>query len=99
MDRWKKQFQPPKGKTLDDVSKVEVVKLKTTKATVLDVTGTFMWKARPMDPGPGEARENYRMLAVVLETPKGNYFIKLTGPGTTLMKNKKDFDGWLKSFK
>jgi len=99
LDRWKKQFTPPEGKTIDQVSKVETVKLATTKATVLDVSGTYMFKARPMDPGPGEPRPNSRMLAAVLETPKGNYYIKLTGPAKTIEKNKKDFDGWLKAFK
>jgi len=99
MDRWKKQFQPPEGKTLEQVSKVSTVKVAKTKATVLDVTGTYMFKARPMDPGPGEPRPDSRMLAVVLETPNGNYFIKLTGPGKTIEKNKKEFDAWLKKFK
>src|SRR5262245_12313636 len=99
IDRWKKQFTPPEGKTLDQVSKVQKMKLPSTNATVLDVSGTYMFKARPMDPGPGEPRPNSRMLAVVLETPQGNYFIKLTGPAKTIEKNKKDFDGWLKAFK
>jgi hypothetical protein len=99
IDRWKKQFAPPPGKTEEQSSKTETVKLATTKATVVDVVGTFMWKARPMDPGPGEPRPNYRMLAAVLETPKGNYFIKLVGPAKTIDKSHKEFMAWLKSFK
>ncbi len=99
IDRWKKQFQPPAGKTLDQVSKVGTVKLTSTKATVFDISGTYMHKTRPMDPGPGEPRANHRMLAVVLETPEGDYFLKLVGPAKTIEKNKKDFDAWLKGFK
>ena len=99
LDRWKKQFEPPAGKTLEDVSKVSTVKLATAKATVLDVKGTYQWKASPMAPGPAEPRANHRMLAVVLETPKGNYYIKLVGPEKTVEKNKKGFDGWIKGFK
>lgn len=99
VDRWKKQFTPPEGKTIEDVSKVSKVKLASTEATVLDVSGTYMFKARPMDPGPGEPRPDHRMLAVVLETPKGNYFLRFVGPAKTIEKNKKDFDGWLKRFK
>lgn len=99
VDRWKKQFQPPEGKTLDQVSKTETLKLPTTQATLLDVAGTYMFKARPMDPGPGEPRANYRMLAAVLESPKGNYFIRLVGPEKTVDKSRKEFTGWLKAFK
>src|SRR5262249_8473479 len=48
LDRWKKQFTPPEGKTIEQVSKVETLKLASTKATMLDVSGTYMFKARPM---------------------------------------------------
>ena len=99
LDRWKKQFEPPAGKKLEDVSKVGTVKLASGQATVLDVHGTYQWKASPMAPGPAEPRANHRMLAVVLETPKGNYYIKLVGPEKTIEKNKKSFDGWIKGFK
>jgi hypothetical protein len=99
LDRWKKQFEPPAGKTLDQVSKVGTVKLASGQATVLDVHGTYQFKASPMAPGPGEPRPNQRMLAVVLETPKGNHYIKLVGPEKTIEKNKKAFDAWIKAFK
>lgn len=97
--RWKKQFQAPEGKTIDDVSKVETRTFKAAKATVLDVSGTYMFKARPMDPGPGEPRPNSRMMAVVFETGQGSYFIRLVGPEKTVAGAKRDFDGWLKAFK
>jgi hypothetical protein len=99
LDRWKKQFEPPAGKTLDQVSTVSTVKLAKGQATVLDVRGTYQFKASPMAPGPAEPRPNHRMLAAVLETPKGNYYLKLVGPEKTIEKNKKGFDGWLKGFK
>ena len=100
LERWKKQFQPAAGESADSNSKTSTVKLASGgKATVLDIHGTYLYKAKPMDPGPGEPRPNYRMLAAVLESPKGNYFIRLVGPGKTVEQNKKDFDGWLKAFK
>lgn len=101
MDRWKKQFTPPAGKTIDQVSKVTTLKVAApnAKATILDVSGTYNFKARPMDPGPGEPRPNHRMLASVLETPAGNYYLKLTGPEKTVEKARKDYEGWIKAFK
>lgn len=101
LERWKKQFTPPSGKTIEQVSKVTTLKpaAPNAKATTLEVSGTYNFKARPMDPGPGEPRPNHRMLASVLETPAGNYYIKLTGPEKTIDKAKKDYEGWLKAFK
>jgi hypothetical protein len=99
LDRWKQQFQPPAGQTLEQASKVSSMKVAGTTATMLDIHGTYMFKARPMEPGPGEPRPNHRMLAVVMETPKGNYYLKLVGPAKTVEQNKKEFDAWLKAFK
>jgi hypothetical protein len=99
LDRWKSQFKPADGGSGEPPSKTSTVKVASGTATVLDVQGTYLFKARPMDPGPGEPRANQRMLAVVMESPNGNYFIKLVGPAKTIEKNKKDFDAWLKAFK
>src|SRR5438093_572464 len=51
--RWKKQFEPPAGKT-EAPSKTETLKLAATSATLLEISGTYLFKARPMEPGPGE---------------------------------------------
>jgi hypothetical protein len=100
IDRWKQQFQPPAGKSLDDVTKVTTTKIGTAaKAITLDISGTYLFKASPMSPGPAEPRPDHRMLAVDLTTPKGDYFIKLVGPAATVEQNKKPFETWLKSFK
>jgi hypothetical protein len=100
LERWKKQFQSPSGESADSTAKTSTVKLASGgKATVLDIHGTYMFKARPMDPGPGEPRPNHRMLAAVLESPKGNYFIRLVGPAKIVEHGKKEFDTWLKAFK
>jgi hypothetical protein len=99
LDRWKGQFQPPAGKTVDQVSKVSTTKIASAKATILDIQGTYLFKASPMAPGPGEPRPDHRMLAVQLETDKGNYYLKLVGPAATVEQHKKEFDGWLKGFK
>src|SRR5262245_35365176 len=96
--RWKRMFQPPAGKTIDQVSKLETVKLANSKATVLDVSGTYLQKARPMDT-EGTPRANHRMLAVVLETPKGADLSRVVGPDKTVGEQKKACDGWIKGFK
>ncbi len=98
IDRWKGQFQPPEGKKIDDVAKVEDFKVGNVPVTYLDVQGTYLFKARPMDTRV-EPRPDQRMLAVVFESPKGPYYIKLVGPEKTVAQHKKGFDEWLKNFK
>ncbi len=99
IDRWKKMFEPPAGKTIEDVSKVDETTIGKSKATILDVRGTYQFKASPMSPEAPEPRANHRMLAVVFESPQGSYFFRFVGPEKTVEKNRKDFDKWLKGFK
>jgi hypothetical protein len=100
VDRWKAQFTPPEGKTIDDVAKVEEIKIGGHPATLLDVQGTYLKKTRPFDPNDkGEKRPDYRMLAIHFEGPRNNYHILLVGPAKTVEAYKKGYDEWIKGFK
>jgi hypothetical protein len=91
--RWRSMFDPPGGK-------VETFKVGAVKTTVLDVSGTYLFKARPVDPSlEAERRPDHRMIGVVFETPNGPYFIRFVGPQKTVAKHKPAFDAWLKGFK
>ncbi len=98
--RWKEQFVPPEGKSIDEVAKVEEIKIGGHPATYLDVQGTYLFKAAPFNPNAkAEKKPHYRMLAIQFEGPKDVYHIKLTGPAKTVEAYKKGFDDWLKNFK
>jgi hypothetical protein len=98
--RWKAQFTAPEGKSIDDVSKVTEIKLAGMDATLLDISGTFLYVARPNDPNDkGEKRPGYRMLAIQFNGPENIYHIKLTGPAQTVAHYKNGFDEWIKAFK
>lgn len=100
VSRWKGQFTPPEGKNIDDVSKVEEIKIAGRDATLLDVHGTYTYKQRPFDPADrGEKRPDYRMLAVQFQGPTNLYHIRLVGPAKTVEQYKQGFDDWLKNFK
>jgi hypothetical protein len=100
VERWKKQFLPPKDKKIDDVAKVEEFKVGEVKVTYLDVEGTYLFKSPPNDPNAKtDERPDYRMLALQFDTPKDVFHIKLTGPAKTVDQYKKGFDDWLKGFK
>lgn len=99
--RWKGQFLPPDGKTIDEASKLEKYKVGTAAdVVVLDISGTFKYKNPPFSPTAKEERkENFRRFNAIFDTDKGAYFITLTGPAKTMQKNKDVFDSWVKSFK
>jgi hypothetical protein len=98
--RWKGFFQPPEGKTIDEVSKVETKKIGAVEATYLDVRGTYLFKNPPFDPNAKvERRPDYRRFGVVFGSKNGPYFITLTGPAKTMEQQKKAFDNWLQGFK
>jgi len=98
--RWKGMMAPPDGKKIDDVAKVDKFKVGEVPVTYLDVEGTYLAKERPFDPNSKvEKKPDYRMLGVIFESPKGPYFIRVTGPAKTIAEQKQAFDEWLKNFK
>lgn len=100
VERWKKQFVPPKDKQIDDVAKVEEIKIGDRPALKLDVYGTYLFNPQPFNPrSKSEEKPNYRMLAIYLDGSENPYQIKLTGPAKTVEAYKNGFDEWVKSFK
>ena len=93
--RWKGSFKPPSGKSADDAAKVGDITIGGTKATYLDVSGTY---TVPFAQKP-DVRPDYRMLAVYYEGKDNVYTFKLVGPAATVDAAKKGFDDWLKAFK
>ena len=98
--RWKGFFVPPEGKRIDDVAKVEKMKVGDFPVTYLDIYGTYSFRFLPSDPkAKTTLRPNYRMLGVIFESKKGPYFIRMIGPADSVAQYKKGFDEWIKGFK
>jgi hypothetical protein len=97
IDRWIGQMQQPDGSSSKDKAKSETMTVNGLKVTTVDVTGTY---TAEMAPGSGTFHndENYRLRAAVVETPKGNYFVKLAGPAKTIAKWDQSYTDYLKSF-
>ena len=96
IDRWKGQFKDPGGSGAKN-SKVETVEIKGVKVHMVDISGNFMeGMGGPF--APKTEKENYRMLAAIIETPNnGNYFVKLTGPKKTIGAQAKAFKAFIES--
>ena len=97
IDRWIGQMQQPDGSPSKDKAKTEALTINGLKVTTVDVTGTY---TAEMAPGSGSFHndENYRLRAAVIETPKGNYFVKLAGPAKTIARWEQSYTDYLKSF-
>ena len=101
IERWKGEFTPPKGKSIDDVSKVTKMKIDGHPATRLEITdGTFSVSPRPFDPSAKKvAKPGYRMVGIQFDGPDTIYHIKMTGPAKTIEHYTKGFDKWIEGFK
>jgi hypothetical protein len=97
LTRWYQQFVQPDGRPTESVAKVATAEFNGFKQTTVDVSGTFSQSTTPMGP-QGEDKPNFRMLAGVIETPMGPWFVKLTGPEKTVERWKDSFYEFMKSF-
>ncbi len=82
MDRWINQFSMPDGR---DPSTATIRYDRTVArypAHVMTLFGIYNESARPTSQVK-IARENYRLVAIIVEAPGGNVFFKLTGPDKT----------------
>jgi hypothetical protein len=97
IDRWIAQIQQPDGSSSKDKAKTETTTINGLQVTTVDVAGTY---TAEMAPGTGNQRNdaNYRLRAAVIETPKGNYFLKLVGPVKTVARWEQSVTDFVKSF-
>jgi hypothetical protein len=98
LDRWYSQFIQPDGRLSAEVAEVKTAERNGLKQTTVDLSGTFLQSTTPMGP-QSEEKPNYRMLAGVIETPSGPWFIKITGPGKTVAHWEKSFYDFMASVK
>jgi hypothetical protein len=97
INRWIDQMQQPDGRPSREKARTETLTINGLRITTVDISGTYVAQ---MSPG-SDARHNdpgYRLRAAVVETPKGNYFAKLIGPGKTVSKWDQSFNEYVKSF-
>lgn len=100
IQRWQTQFEPPTGKTIEEATKVEDIKVGSAKVVSVDIHGTYLDKFPPFDPNAKTIRRpDYRRVNVYFEKGDDLYFLVLVGPARAVDKNRKAFDEFLKGFK
>jgi hypothetical protein len=83
LDRWYGQFQQPDGGSTAQKAKVEKFQVGTLPVTLVEVSGTYVASMGPMD--SGGPKPGYRLVAGVMETGQGPWFLKCTGPEATMI--------------
>jgi hypothetical protein len=98
IERWLGQMQQPDGRPSSAVAKREKRSINGLTVTLVDVSGTYIAEIAPGSPQRHNSA-NFRLRAAVVETAKGPYFIKLTGPAKTIAAHEKAFEQFLASVK
>lgn len=95
--RWQSQFKGPKGEPGPDIAKTDTTMVGLLTVITTDVTGTQLAQGAMM--GPDKDVPGSRMIASVIETPVGNWFIKVVGPVKTVAAHEKKIRDFVKRAK
>lgn len=93
LQRWRSQFQGPNGQALPaSAGSTEVITSSAgLKVTVLEVQGTYAPPAMGPRVPAREPAPGFALLGAVVESPKGPWFFKATGPSATIKSQRDAF--------
>lgn len=97
IDRWINQVKQPDGQPSKDKAKTDTLTVNGLSVNTVDVSGNYGGGMSP-DSAPTNSNTVYRLRAAVVETPKGSYFVKLTGPANTVQHWDQAYNDYLRSF-
>ncbi|HMC72287.1 MAG TPA: hypothetical protein VKJ07_24225 [Mycobacteriales bacterium] len=98
IDRWIGQILQPDGSATKEKATRSSQTVNGLKVTTVDATGTYVAEMRP---GATEHynKPDFRLRAAVVETPRGPYYIKMTGPLKTMRAADAAFAAFLGSLR
>lgn len=82
LQRWYGQFQQPDGASTEQRAHVESFQTNGLPVTFVEVTGTYTASMGPMS--GGAPKPGYAMVAGVVDTDAGPWFLKCVGPEATM---------------
>jgi hypothetical protein len=98
IDRWISQVQQPDGSATKDKATRTTQTVNGLRLTLVDAEGTYVAEMRP---GSTERhnKPGFRLRAAVVETPRGPYYIKMTGPVKTVGSAEAAFTAFVGSLR
>ena len=98
--RWKAQYTPPEGKTVEDIAKESKFEIGAATVQLLDVSGTWKYRERPFDPkSKEERREGYRTVWAIVVVKDESTHVRLSGPVKVVEREYAGFEKWLRGLK
>lgn len=97
IQRWYTQIVQPDGSATADKATRREQTVNGLSQTIVDVTGTYLFSARPMA-GEKTRKPGFRMMAAVVQASSGPWFVKCVGPQKTVAKWEPSFGDFLNSF-
>jgi len=97
IDRWIDQMAQPDGSSSKDKARTESLTVNGLQVSTVDVLGNYSG-GMSQDGAPHDSKAIYRLRAAIVDTPKGSYFVKLTGPEKTVGHWDQAYGEYLKSF-
>jgi len=98
IQRWIGQIEQADGKPSSAVAKKESRTINGLTVSLVDVSGTYTAEMSPGSTAHNN-KPHFRLRAGVVDTPRGPYFIKLTGPAQTIAKWDAAFNQFVSSLK
>jgi hypothetical protein len=96
IERWINQVKQPDGQPSQDRAKIGSQTVNGLPVKTVDVSGNYGGGMSP-DSAPTNNKTIYRLRGAVVETPKGSYFVKLTGPENTIKRWEQAYNDYLQS--
>ncbi len=97
LDRWYGQFKQPDGSSSAEAAQIDEREIAGQDVHLVDISGTYLDRRGPM--APAVERTDYRMLAAIVATRGGNYYIKFYGPQKTVADNAEAFEEMIDGLK
>lgn len=97
IDRWINQVKQPDGQSSKERAKTDTLTVNGLQVTTVDVSGNYAGGMSP-ESAPANNKSIYRLRAAVIDTPRGSYFVKLTGPEKTINHWDQAYTDYLRSF-
>lgn len=94
LDRWFGQFEQPDGRDSADVAEIATRQINGLDVTTVDLEGTFVAETFPGS-GAYVNKPGSRMLAAIVTTDSGPYYVKLVGPRSTVAHWERGFEQFL----
>jgi hypothetical protein len=90
VERWCSQFEQPDGRRSQDVLVQSERRVSGMPVHEFELSGTYVAESAPGS-GVRANEPGFRMLAAILESDHGAYYVKLVGPDLTVTRSRAAF--------